>query len=177
IPESSVKGSVCQPLFTGTQGLFATPIPRKHRFPTNRESAQPQRNGPHSYWISDHVKRKLAQKVRRAPFKPAIWHENKGGNIGINPFSCALRANASYNYLLVDGERRLTPREMLRLQGFPETFQIIVPDMHARRQAGNSVVVPKIAAVAKALLAALEDGPPASTASRREPDAISLLAV
>ncbi|MCX5783134.1 MAG: DNA cytosine methyltransferase, partial [Elusimicrobia bacterium] len=79
--------------------------------------------------------------------------------IGIHPFSCALRANASYNYLLVNGKRRLTPREMFRLQGFPDTFKIVVSDMEARKQAGNSVVVPKIEAVAKAMLKAMKQQP------------------
>ena len=54
--------------------------------------------------------------MHTASVSPSIWHENKSGNISSYPYSCALRAGASYNYLLVDGERRLTPREMLRLQ-------------------------------------------------------------
>jgi hypothetical protein len=40
-----------------------------------------------------------------------FWHENKSGNIGVHDYSCALRASASHNYLLVNGKRRLTPRE------------------------------------------------------------------
>lgn len=78
---------------------------------------------------------------------PAIWHENKGGNVSSHPWSCALRASASYNYLLVDGERRLTPREMLRLQGFPDTWKIVCNDSQTRKQAGNSVPVPMVQAV------------------------------
>lgn len=72
---------------------------------------------------------------------PAIWHENKSGNISSYPYSCALRAGASYNYLLVNGERRLTPREMLRLQGFPDEFKIVVSDAQTRKQAGNAIPV------------------------------------
>lgn len=72
---------------------------------------------------------------------PSIWHENKSGNITSYPYSCALRAGASYNYLLVNGERRLTPREMMRLQGFPEEFEIVVSDTQARKQAGNAIPV------------------------------------
>ena len=86
--------------------------------------------------------RKAKMKGTRLPSKPNIWHENKGGNIGVHPFSCALRAGASYNYLLVNGERRLTPREMLRLQGFPDNFKIICNDSQTRKQAGNSLPVP-----------------------------------
>lgn len=96
---------------------------------------------------------KHARKVaHESKFKPSIWHENKSGNVSSHPYSCALRAGASYNYLLVDGERRLTPREMLRLQGFPDSFEIICNDSQTRKQAGNSVPVPMVQAVLKKLL-------------------------
>jgi len=86
---------------------------------------------------------------------PTIWHENKAGNIGAYPYSCALRAGASYNYLLVDGERRLTEREMLRLQGFPDHFQIVCGYQATRKQAGNSVAVPCVAAVLREVFTAM----------------------
>lgn len=94
------------------------------------------------------LKRRAAHTAR---IRPAIWHENKGGNISSHPFSCALRAGASYNYLLVDGERRLTPRELLRLQGFPDSFQIVCTDSQTRKQAGNAVPVPIVKAAIQAL--------------------------
>jgi DNA (cytosine-5)-methyltransferase 1 len=47
--------------------------------------------------------------------------------------------------------RRLTPRECARLMGFPQTFKIPVSDTQAYRQFGNSVVVPVVGAVAKAM--------------------------
>ena len=37
--------------------------------------------------------------------------------------------------------RRLTPRECLRLQGFPESFKIVVSDTQAYKQAGNAMSV------------------------------------
>lgn len=80
-------------------------------------------------------------------FYPSIWHENKSGNISSYPYSCALRAGASYNYLLVNGERRLTPREMLRLQGFPDSFKLVVSDTQTRKQAGNAIPVDMVAKV------------------------------
>ena len=110
---------------------------------------------PEKFFISDHIKKKLAIRVKKVPFYPGIWHENKAGNIGIHPFSCALRANASHSYLLVNGVRRLTPREMLLLQGFPKDFKIVVNDAQVRKQAGNSVAVPKIQAVAEAMIKAM----------------------
>ena len=105
------------------------------------------------YFASDRIRKKrLAQ--HRTDVKPAIWHENKGGNVSSHPFSCALRAGASYNYLLVNGERRLTPREQLRLQGFPESFSILGNDSQLRKQVGNAVPVPMIRAVIGEVLSA-----------------------
>lgn len=75
------------------------------------------------HFASDYIKKRRKQKHKSA-YKLSIWHENKAGNICSYPYSCALRAGASYNYLLVNGERRLTPREMFRLQGFPDTYKI-----------------------------------------------------
>lgn len=37
--------------------------------------------------------------------------------------------------------RKLTPRECLRLMGFPDTFNIVVSDTQMYKQAGNSIVV------------------------------------
>jgi DNA (cytosine-5)-methyltransferase 1 len=97
-------------------------------------------------FVSDRIRRK--RRAAHTPKEtPSIWHENKAGNISSHPFSCALRAAASYNYLLVNGERRLTPREMLRLQGFPDSFEFIGNDSQVRKQAGNSVPVPMVKAV------------------------------
>ena len=100
------------------------------------------------FYVSDRIK-KSRMEQHRAKISPAIWHENKGGNISSHPFSCALRAGASYNYLLVDGKRRLTSREMLRLQGFPNKFRIVCNYQQTRKQAGNAVPVPLIKAVAR----------------------------
>ncbi len=96
---------------------------------------------PKEFYASDHIRKKrLAQ---HPPTKETtIWHENKAGHISAYPYSCALRAGASYNYLLVNGERRLTPREMLRLQGFPDSFKIACNYGQTRKQAGNSLPVP-----------------------------------
>jgi DNA (cytosine-5)-methyltransferase 1 len=99
-----------------------------------------ERDVPRSFYASDRIREKRWSVM--APTKePTIWHENKAGHISAYPYSCALRAGASYNYLLVNGERRLTPREMLRLQGFPESFKIESSDSQARKQAGNSLPV------------------------------------
>ncbi len=51
--------------------------------------------------------------------------------------------------------RRLTPRECARLMGFDDTFLIPVSDTQAYRQFGNSVVVPVIYRIAKAIVKTL----------------------
>jgi len=110
-----------------------------------------EKNIPREFYASARI-RKLRQEEHKASYKPAIWHENKGGNISSHPYSCALRAGASYNYLLVDGIRRLTPRELLRLQGFPDTFKIVCPVGETRTQVGNAVPVPLVEAVLRNLI-------------------------
>lgn len=105
-----------------------------------------ERDVDRKYYASDRIVKKR-KKAHSSKYQPAIWHENKAGNVTSYPYSCALRAGASYNYLLVDGERRLTPREMLRLQGFPDSFKIVVSDHQTRHQAGNAVPVNMVKAV------------------------------
>lgn len=51
--------------------------------------------------------------------------------------------------------RRLTPRECAKLMGYPADFQIPVSDTQAYRQFGNSVVVPVVERIAKAVVTTL----------------------
>ena len=46
---------------------------------------------------------------------------------------------------------------MLRIQGFPDTFKIVVPYGKLRKQYGNSVAVPVIKAVANQMLKTLRE--------------------
>ena len=106
-------------------------------------------------FVSERIRAKR-HAAHTAEVSPSIWHENKGGHISSYPYSCALRAGASYNYLLVDGERRLTPRELLRLQGFPDSFKITCNDSQTRKQAGNAVPVPLVEAAIKGVVDVIE---------------------
>ena len=102
-----------------------------------------------SLFASKHIIAKRQEKTKgKTVFYPSIWHENKAGNISVLNYSCALRTGASYNYLLVNGIRRPSSRELLRLQGFPEKYKIAVSHQDIRRQTGNSVAVPMIRMVA-----------------------------
>ena len=89
--------------------------------------------------------------------KPYISHENMAGSITPHPYSSALRAGASANYILINDERRPTEREMLRIQGFPDTYKIVLPYGKVKHQCGNSVAVPVIKAVAKQMIKALRE--------------------
>ena len=108
------------------------------------------------YYASSYIQERRKLK-HQAQHHPSIWHENKAGNICSYPYSCALRAGASYNYLLVNGERRLTPREMLRLQGFPDSYKIAVSDYQTRKQAGNAVPVNLVRSVLESFLPKLAE--------------------
>jgi DNA (cytosine-5)-methyltransferase 1 len=109
------------------------------------------------YFVSEKIRKKRLAKMNKTP-ETTVWHENKAGNISAYPYSCALRAGASYNYLLVNGERRLTEREMLRLQGFPETFRIVHGYAQTRKQIGNSLPIPIAEAVISDVFSALSKG-------------------
>ena len=56
-----------------------------------------------------------------------------------------------------DGWRKMTPREWARLQGYPDSFRIVVADASAYKQFGNSVAVPAIQATGLQLLNTLKD--------------------
>lgn len=112
-----------------------------------------------SLFASDTIREKRKKSVEgKDVFYPSVWHENKSGNISVLDHSCALRTGASYNYLLVNGVRRFSSRELLRLQGFPDTYKIVVSNQEIRRQTGNSVAVPMIREVAHRIDALLKEG-------------------
>jgi DNA (cytosine-5)-methyltransferase 1 len=48
-----------------------------------------------------------------------------------------------------ENPRKLSPREAGRLQGFPDKFNIVVSDVQAYKQFGNSVAVPVIKELAR----------------------------
>ncbi len=128
--------------------LFPWPLPH-----SNRVSLKDllENEVDKKFYVSERIRQKRLNS-HKSKHVISIWHENKAGHISSYDFSCALRAGASHNYLLVNGVRRLTPREMLRLQGFPESFDIVVSDAQTRKQAGNAVPVNMIKAVIDSLL-------------------------
>ncbi|AFZ73747.1 DNA cytosine methyltransferase [Natronobacterium gregoryi] len=107
------------------------------------------------YEASEKIKQDRRESVEDpdAIPEPSVWHENRAGDIKPRPYSSALRASSSWNYILINGKRHPTVREMLRLQGFPEWFEMDDSNRsRARRLTGNTVPVPMIREPAAALL-------------------------
>lgn len=103
-----------------------------------------------SLFASENIlKKRMDRTLHKNIFYPSVWHENKSGNISILDYACALRTGASYNYLLINGKRRPSSRELLRFQGFPDNYKITVSHSEIRRQTGNSVAVPMIRQIAQ----------------------------
>lgn len=111
-----------------------------------------ENNVPDKYTLSDKL---WAGTVRRKQ-----EHMRKGNGFGYSlfnaesPYTNTISARYYKDGLeaLIEQEgknpRKLTPRECARLQGFPESFRIVVSDSAAYRQFGNSVAVPVIKAIA-----------------------------
>lgn len=109
------------------------------------------------YYVKDRIKESRLMRLKDPNYpKPYISHENMAGSITPHPYSSCLRAGASANYILINDERRPTEREMLRIQGFPDDFKIVVPYSQIKHQTGNSVAVPVIKAVANQMINALK---------------------
>lgn len=122
----------------------------------------------------------LGRVLPKYTLTPALWqylrdyaskHKAAGNGFGfglVDPDSVARTLSARYykdgSEILVRRRtgppRRLTPRECARLMGFDrpgrQRFRIPVSDTQAYRQFGNSVAVPVVEAVARALVARLD---------------------
>lgn len=110
------------------------------------------------YYVRDSIRLSRLERLKDKDYpRPYISHENMAGSITPHPYSSALRAGASANYILVNDERRPTEREMLRIQGFPDTYKIVLPYGKVKKQCGNSVAVPVIKAIAAKMLTALRE--------------------
>ena len=115
-------------------------------------------NVDRKYYVKDAIRISRLERLKDKNYpKPYISHENMAGSITPHPYSSALRAGASANYILINDERRPTEREMLRIQGFPDTYKIVLPYSKVKKQCGNSVAVPVIKAIATNMLTALRD--------------------
>lgn len=133
---------------------FPDPVPVNQR---KKLADVLETNVDSKYYVKDAIRESRLMRLKDPDYpKPYISHENMAGSVTPHPYSSCLRAGASANYILVNDERRPTERELLRLQGFPEDFKIVVPYGHIKHQTGNSVAVPVISAVAKQMVDLLD---------------------
>lgn len=133
---------------------FPEPVPVEER-KTLKDILE--ENVDQKYYVRPEIRDSRLARLKDPNYpKPYISHENIAGSVTPHPYSSALRAGASANYILINDERRPTERELLRIQGFPDTFKIVVPYGKIRHQTGNSVAVPVMKAVARQMISALK---------------------
>lgn len=134
---------------------FPHPVPLKER--KSLEDIL-ENNVEKKYYVREAIRKSRLERLKDKAYpKPYISHENMAGSITPHPYSSALRAGASANYILINDERRPTEREMLRIQGFPDSYKIVLPYGKIKKQCGNSVAVPVMKAVAKKMITALKE--------------------
>lgn len=144
--------------------IFPDPVPEEKR---KKLSDILEKNVDKKYYVRDVIRESRLARLKDKNYpKPYISHENIAGSVTPHPYSSALRAGASANYILINDERRPTERELLRIQGFPDTFKIVVPYGKIKKQTGNSVPVPVIKAVAHQMIKALKDAEDAEIIKR-----------
>lgn len=133
-------------------------FPNPFKFKANlKDFLDPEADKDVSLKASDYIINKRINSLKEKPFFPSMWHENKSGNISVLPYSVTLRAGASHNYLLVNGNRHLSQNELLKFQGFPRNFKIVVKHSVLKKQIGNSVPIPMIESVASKIVEAIKN--------------------
>lgn len=136
---------------------FPPPLPKDRR-KTVADIIDPAADKDKSLFVRPAIRASRLERLKDKNFpRPYISHENVAGSITPHDYSCALRAGASANYILINDERRPSPREMLRIQGFPDDFRIVVNYGQIKHQTGNSVAVPVMRAVAERVVAQLKN--------------------
>ena len=133
---------------------FPQPIPINQR---KKLSDILEENVDKKYYVNPRIRESRLSRIKDKNYpKPYISHENMAGSVTPHPYSSCLRAGASANYILINDERRPTEREMLRIQGFPDSYKIVLPYGKVKKQCGNSVSVPVIAAIAREMIKSLK---------------------
>lgn len=133
---------------------FPQPVPINQR---KNLSDILEKNVDKKYYVNPRIRESRLSRIKDKNYpKPYISHENMAGSVTPHPYSSCLRAGASANYILINDERRPTEREMLRIQGFPDSYKIVLPYGKVKKQCGNSVSVPVIAAIAREMIKSLK---------------------
>ena len=119
-------------------------------------------NPDSKYTISDkiwesHQLRKERNRAKGNGFGYSLFNEE-------SPYTSTISARyyKDGSEILIEQEgknpRKLTPREAARLQGYPDSFKIVVSDTQAYKEFGNSVPVNMINAVAQEMYKSFKNG-------------------
>ncbi|MTH18305.1 DNA (cytosine-5-)-methyltransferase [Flavobacterium sp. LC2016-01] len=108
-------------------------------------------------YMFDMLQKEMTSDKTVYQFRRQYVRENKSN---VCPTLTANMGTGGHNVPLIKtdfGFRKLTPRECLRFQGFPDEFRIPkIANSHLYKQAGNSVSVPVIEAVSKNIMKVLK---------------------
>ncbi|MDQ6473114.1 DNA (cytosine-5-)-methyltransferase [Flavobacterium sp. LHD-80] len=112
-------------------------------------------------YMFDMLQKEMTSDKTVYQFRRQYVRENKSN---VCPTLTANMGTGGHNVPLIKtdfGFRKLTPRECLRFQGFPDSFKIPkIANSHLYKQAGNSVSVPVIEAVSKNIMKVLKSKSP-----------------
>lgn len=128
-----LEDEVCYKHYLGEKGFkFVTNPKYKNRARINRKVIQTQKANQQFNWNGDFVfepfdKSKHNRKIQERAYLG--MYENQKGYC-----------------------RQLSYRECMRLMGYPDSYKIVVPNVPAYRQAGNSIVVNVLEFLVKAII-------------------------
>lgn len=119
--------------YLGKKGFeFVTNPANKNRARVNEPIIKTQKANQQYNWNGDFIFEKFEKVASREDILERAYVGEYNGELGV--------------------VRQLTYRECLRLMGFPDDFKIVVPNISAYRQAGNSIVVNVLEELLKEIL-------------------------
>lgn len=119
--------------YLGKKGFeFVTNPKYKNRARINRDIIQTEKANQQFNWNGDFVFEKLDKRKHNKDILNRAYVGEYNGESGVI--------------------RQLTHRECMRLMGFPDSYKIVVPNVWAYRQAGNSIVVNVLSAIIKQII-------------------------
>lgn len=119
--------------YLGKKGFeFVTNPKYKSRARVNRDIIQTEKANQQFNWNGDFVFEKLDYTRHNKEILSRAYIGKYDGELGVI--------------------RQLTHRECMRLMGFPDSYKIVVPNVWAYRQAGNSIVVDVLSAILQEIL-------------------------
>lgn len=122
--------------YLGQKGFeFVTNPKYKSRARVNHEIIQTQKANQQFNWNGDFVFEPLEKVKNNESIMNRAYVGNWNGEIGVI--------------------RQLSYRECLRLMGFSDSFKVVVPNVPAYRQIGNSIVVNVLEAIFKSAFEAM----------------------